>query len=352
LADVVHIPYAVATGSANAYSVTIPGVTSYQEGLAIAVKINADNTGPSTINVNGLGAVAIKKPNGLDVAAGNLKTNSIYTLRYNGVNFILQGEGGSGTAQPADVLSGKTFTNDQGEQTGTMPNRGSPTLQPGQSISAGYYSGGSVAYPPHGLQEFTASDSFTVPAGVNQIVVFVCGGGGGGGSGYGYTSGGNGGGGGGAGACAIARVTVTPGQVLTVTVGAGGAGGPQVPRGAVGQSGSPGGASSVTGTNVNVVGGGGAGGTNASYSYTIGYGGSVGSATGATYVVGTKGEAGDLEERGGDGGTSFFGVGGSGGDEASGGNAANYGAGGGGGGAYDIGYAGGAGAQGKVIIMW
>lgn len=96
LADYVKHPgYGVATGSANAYEVTInPAPTSYVEGMAIVIKINVDNTGPSTINVNGLGAKAIKKPNGNDVSAGNLKSGSIYTLRYNGANFILQGEGG------------------------------------------------------------------------------------------------------------------------------------------------------------------------------------------------------------------------------------------------------------------
>jgi hypothetical protein len=142
-----HPGYGVATGSANAYSVTLnPAPTSYVEGMAIAVKINVDNTGASTINVNGLGAKAIKKPNGNDVSAGNLKAGSIYTLRYNGTNFILQGEGGSGNAQPSDVLSGKTFTNDSGEQTGTMPNKvGSGTIiTPSTSdiaIPRGYYGG-------------------------------------------------------------------------------------------------------------------------------------------------------------------------------------------------------------------
>jgi hypothetical protein len=140
-----HPGYGVATGSANAYAVTLnPAPTSYVEGMAISVKINVDNTGASTINVNGLGAKAIKKPNGNDVSAGNLKAGSIYTLRYNGTNFILQGEGGAGNAQPSDVLSGKTFTNDSGEQVGTMPNHGAIIFTPGtsnQPIPAGYHNG-------------------------------------------------------------------------------------------------------------------------------------------------------------------------------------------------------------------
>jgi hypothetical protein len=165
LADYVkHPAYAVASGSANTYSVTLnPAPTSYVEGMAIAVKINVDNTGPSTINVNGLGAKAIKKPNGNDVSAGNLKAGSIYTMRYNGTNFILQGEGGSGNAQPSDVLSGKTFTNDSGEQTGTMPNRGAMIITPttfDQAIPAGYHNGGGIV----------KGDPDLIPANIKQGV--------------------------------------------------------------------------------------------------------------------------------------------------------------------------------------
>lgn len=152
LADyVLQIPYATATGTANTYAVTLdPAPTSYVAGMAIAVKINVDNTGASTINVNGLGAKTIKKPNGNDVAAGNLKTGSVYTLRFNGTNFILQGSDAAGNATPDDVLAGKTFTNDYGEQTGTMPNRTTDQWNTGVSKSGntlmlkapyGYYNG-------------------------------------------------------------------------------------------------------------------------------------------------------------------------------------------------------------------
>lgn len=143
--NITHIPYAVVTGSANAYSVSISGITTYQEGLAIAVKINVDNTGASTININGLGAKSIKKPNGNDVAAGNLKAGSVYTLRFNGTNFILQGSDSAGNATPADVLAGKTFSNDNGpDQVGTMPNNGNLFVTPSgnvQTFGAGYYAG-------------------------------------------------------------------------------------------------------------------------------------------------------------------------------------------------------------------
>ncbi|MCI1615970.1 MAG: hypothetical protein LKH86_24710, partial [Heyndrickxia oleronia] len=140
-----HPAFAVASGTANTYSVTLnPAPTGYTDGMAISIKINVDSTGPSTLNVNGLGAVPLKKSNGNDVT--NLKANGVYTFRYNAStgNFILQGEGGSGNAQPSDVLSGKTFTNDSGEQTGTMPNNGAITITPtttDQAIPQGYHNG-------------------------------------------------------------------------------------------------------------------------------------------------------------------------------------------------------------------
>lgn len=53
-----------------------------------------------------------------------------------------------GDALPAEVLSGKTFTNDNGAQTGTMTNNGavSQTLSAGQSytIPEGYHNGSGI----------------------------------------------------------------------------------------------------------------------------------------------------------------------------------------------------------------
>lgn len=150
LADYVkHPAFAVASGTANIYSVTLnPAPTEYTDGMAISVKINVDSTGPSTLNVNGLGAVPLKKSNGNDVT--NLKANGVYTFRYNAStgNFILQGEGGEyGTATATDVLEGKTIGTDSGIVAGTMPNRGAVTITPtttDQAIPAGYHNGSGV----------------------------------------------------------------------------------------------------------------------------------------------------------------------------------------------------------------
>lgn len=142
--DLQHVKYAAATGNANTYAVTFnPAPTAYVEGMAIAFKVPVASTAASTLNVNGLGAKGIKKANGTDVT--NLKAGGIYTVRYDGTAFILQGEGASGNATASDLLSGKTATTDAGEITGTMPNRGVFNLGLGVTVPEGYYSGGTTA---------------------------------------------------------------------------------------------------------------------------------------------------------------------------------------------------------------
>lgn len=81
---------------------------------------------------------------------------------------------------------------------------------------------------PHGLSRFTSSGSFIVPEGVFTIWVSGCAAGGGGGSslasdGSSFVTGGSGGGAGQSVMCI--PITVTPGQVIPVTIGTGGAGG-------------------------------------------------------------------------------------------------------------------------------
>lgn len=117
-----QIPYAgTTTNVGNAYSIASPAIAALTAGMAVSMKINADSTGAATLNWNGKGAVPIYKANG--VAVSNLKTGGVYTLRYDGTNFILQGEGASGDAVASDLLSGKKATTDAGEITGTMLNR-------------------------------------------------------------------------------------------------------------------------------------------------------------------------------------------------------------------------------------
>ena len=112
---------------------------------------------------------------------------------------------------------------------------------------------------------FTSSGTFTVPAGVTEVYVSMCGGGGGGGGGGSNSKGGPGGG---AGAYFKKPVTVTPGATYTITVGAGGAGG----AGSTTVNGQPGqaGGTSSFGSLLSATGGGGGGGATQSSDGTKG----------------------------------------------------------------------------------
>lgn len=81
------------SGAANAYVITpVPAITALVAGQSFQVKISADNTGASTLNVSGLGVKSIKKTHGTaDPAAGDLKAGGIYTLTYDGTVFQIVG---------------------------------------------------------------------------------------------------------------------------------------------------------------------------------------------------------------------------------------------------------------------
>jgi hypothetical protein len=79
-----------AGGSANAQTITmVPAPAAYSTKFLIFFIPVANNTGACTLNVNSLGAKNIKLMDGNDPAAGDLNTNGIAMVKYNGTSFIL-----------------------------------------------------------------------------------------------------------------------------------------------------------------------------------------------------------------------------------------------------------------------
>ena len=162
--------YAVTTGSVNTYvaTFTTPYLT-YATGLTLRVKFNLENTTTSTINVDTLGTKIIKKVTGAGIEvleAGDIIADGVYIIVYNGTDFIL-----------ANQFKVKPMS-----------------------------------------EIFTSSGTFTAPF-TGKYKVTVTGGGASGSTGYARANGG-----GGAGGTAIEVVSLTKGDVVTVTIGAGGAG--------------------------------------------------------------------------------------------------------------------------------
>lgn len=96
------LDYAADAGAANAYAITLsPALTGHVTGMPIYFKAANANTGASTINVNGLGAIAIKKHGALALAAGDIAAGQIVGVAYDGTNYQILGGGDSFSASLA-----------------------------------------------------------------------------------------------------------------------------------------------------------------------------------------------------------------------------------------------------------
>lgn len=150
-------------------------------------------------------------------------------------------------------------------------------------------------YAQSGSQEFTTSGNFTVPANVTSITIEVVGGGGGGGI--------NGSGGGGGGGYSLGTFSVTPGDIIPVTIGNGGG------SGAAGGTTSVGAFLQATGGDPGVwvshpnIGGGGAGGIGSGG--TVNYSGGDGGGGYWTYFGGGGGGAAGYISNGSNGGDTI-----------------------------------------------
>ena len=84
--------YAVDSGAVNAYIITLnpaPSTLASMVGVTITFKPLVTNTGASTINVNGFGAINIVNTDSSALISGEIVAGNIFQLSYNGTNFIL-----------------------------------------------------------------------------------------------------------------------------------------------------------------------------------------------------------------------------------------------------------------------
>jgi hypothetical protein len=101
--------YAPDTGSANAYVVTLTGVsTAYSAGLRIQFKAGNANTTASTLNVNAQGAKNITYQDASAIASGTIAANSIVDVMYDGTQFLLMNDPAGGTG--GDVVGPASAT--------------------------------------------------------------------------------------------------------------------------------------------------------------------------------------------------------------------------------------------------
>ena len=83
-----HINYGEDAEANDTYVVSINGIKELTSGLFITFKANTDNTGACTINVNSLGAKALKvQGDGADPANGWITAGNVVVAVYDGTVF-------------------------------------------------------------------------------------------------------------------------------------------------------------------------------------------------------------------------------------------------------------------------
>ena len=80
-----RIVYGTDSGTANFYQVALPQPrTQLTDGMQVVFRAQYANTGQSTLNLDGLGAVALIRLDGQDLVAGDIQENGFVECRYHG----------------------------------------------------------------------------------------------------------------------------------------------------------------------------------------------------------------------------------------------------------------------------
>ena len=85
--------FGVDAEASDAYAITLsPAPTAYYAGMGIKFSANTANTGACTLNVNALGAKAIKKNHDQDPVTGDIEAGQIITVIYDGTSWQMQSQ--------------------------------------------------------------------------------------------------------------------------------------------------------------------------------------------------------------------------------------------------------------------
>lgn len=103
--------YAPAAGT-NTYTTSLDPVHILVEGDPLTLRFANANTGPSTVTINAGTPIDIVKFDGTPVASGDIKTDMIATLLFDGLHFRMPagGGGGSGSSAFNDITPGTNTT--------------------------------------------------------------------------------------------------------------------------------------------------------------------------------------------------------------------------------------------------
>jgi hypothetical protein len=93
----IYTSYSVTASGTDTYTATpSPALTAYAANTRFFIKFTNANTGAATLNLNALGAIAIKKSGTTALSSGDIAAGQVLQLLYDGTNFQVVGGGGGG----------------------------------------------------------------------------------------------------------------------------------------------------------------------------------------------------------------------------------------------------------------
>lgn len=100
----VNITHGIATSGTNTYTGTKAGLEAYAANQFFVVRFINANTGAVTLNINGLGAVSVRKNVSENLTSGDILAGQAYVLVHDGTNFQITGAVGSGEGGATSFL--------------------------------------------------------------------------------------------------------------------------------------------------------------------------------------------------------------------------------------------------------
>ena len=89
--NILHTRYAETTGTDELFNISIPGLDNFKTGDSFVMKAHISNKVFCKISVNGANPVYMVLPNGGLPDSGMIRKGGMYTLRFDGTYFCLQG---------------------------------------------------------------------------------------------------------------------------------------------------------------------------------------------------------------------------------------------------------------------
>ena len=151
--------YGASSAGTDAYAITLsPAPAAYTNGMPIRFKADVANTGACTLNVNGLGAITIKKNLSVDLASGDIQANQIVEVVYNstGAAFEMTSNPATSNANSDFFTAGETIA--AGDPLYVTKY---PTSAASYDTSTSFYTASSASF----------SNSFTVANNSNRILL-------------------------------------------------------------------------------------------------------------------------------------------------------------------------------------